>query len=271
VAVVAAFHDMTTLHVVLWWWAVALGLLESAGRAPRMPEPQAFGWGVGQRAVQAMVLAFLVLWGIAQPAWAWWLWQSEPPSEELVDAAVAAEPWFDRPLEWRVRRLLDEGAWSWVQGAEALRRSERAVRVHPGASRLWLLLGQVNARIISGLGPWPDSVEEARVAFARASELEPHLPWAWLEWARVERGLGHLDRAAELVRRATTEEPNCVRAWLFLARVELDRGQEDQARRALGEVRRAMRLRQRSGLSPYERELLDAPEWQVREIAGAVR
>jgi hypothetical protein len=34
---------------------------------------------------------------------------------------------------------------------------------------------------------------------------------------------------------------------------------------------KSARLRRRVGLSAYERELLAAPRWQFRELAGALR
>jgi hypothetical protein len=62
-----------------------------------------------------------------------------------------------------------------------------------------------------------------------------------------------------------------VRAWLFLARVELDRGQVEQARDALDRAQTAYRLRNRSGLNAYERELVTAPRWQFQELQEALR
>ncbi len=145
------------------------------------------------------------------------------------------------------------------------------MRIHPGASRLWMILGQVDYRIISEFGPWPDSVAEARAAFARATELEPYQPWPWLEWARLERGLGNLDESAELARRALAAEPHAIRARLFLARVELDRGNMRLAREALESAAASTVLRKRAGLTTYEKELLAAPMWQFREIEEALR
>jgi cytochrome c-type biogenesis protein CcmH/NrfG len=154
--------------------------------------------------------------------------------------------------------------------AEALSVSRAAVEIHPGASRLWVILGQVNYRIITEFGPWPESIAESRAAFERASELEPHQPWPWLEWARLERGLGNLDESAILVRRALEAEPHALRASLFLARVELDRGNVSSAREALDSARASFELRKRPGLKTYERELLAVPMWQFREIEEAL-
>jgi predicted Zn-dependent protease len=129
----------------------------------------------------------------------------------------------------------------------------------------------VHARVVADFGRWPDSVEGAREAFARAIALEPHQPWSFLEWARLERNLGRTDDAIDLVRRALDEEPHTVRARLFLARLELDRGEVKAARQAYAAAVNSARLRKRLDLNAYERELLDAPTWQFREIAEALR
>jgi hypothetical protein len=268
--VMAVFHDFVTIEVVLWWWAIALGLAEAAaGRAApipdRPPDPML------ARAGRSLVLSLIVLWGIVQPAWARWSWRAEPRSAISADRACAAEPWFSAPLDWRVRSLLDEDSWTWERAAEALALGNEAVRIHPGASRLWLNLGQTWYRTVNALGAWPDAVAGARAAFARATELEPFQPWAWLEWARLERGLGRLDEAAALARRAVAVEPNAVRAHLFLARIELDRAHIAQARAALHEAKASIAQRRRPGLSAYERELLAAPQWQLRELEEALR
>jgi len=268
--VMAAFHDFMTIEVVLWWWAVALGVTEAASEQPVLDSlPTAERTWTS--CVRGLVLGLVVLWGIVQPAWARWLWNAGPQDVRVVNRATAAEPWFDDPLTWRARVLLDNPAWTWPMAAEALAVSSRAVRIHPGASRSWLILGQVRYRIISEFGSWPGGVAEARAAFVRASELEPLLPWPWLEWARLERGLGNLDEAVFLTRKALDTEPHTVRAWLFLARIELDRGNVRSAREALESAAASTVLRKRAGLTTYEKELLAAPMWQFREIEEAVR
>ena len=62
-----------------------------------------------------------------------------------------------------------------------------------------------------------------------------------------------------------------MRARLFLARLELDRGNHEAAREAYEMAVESARLRALNGLSSYERELLDAPPWQFREIGQALR
>ena len=269
-AVIGAFHDLLTADIVLWWWALALGFLE-ARAAPRAVAVGSPHDGLGLRAGRGLMLSFVVLWGLVQPAWARWLWRSEGPETALVVRTTRAEPWYDAPLEWRARDLLRNDLWSWYTAAEAVAVSERAVRIHPGAARIWSVNAMVHARVVADFGPWPDSVEDARKAFARAVELEPHQPWALLEWARHERNLGLTDDAVELVRRALDEEPHTVRALLFLARLELDRGNTVAAREAFGTALESARLRANPSLNAYERELLSAPAWQFRELAEALR
>jgi len=269
-AVMAAFHDLLTIDVVLWWWALTVGLFEAEGRPPSAVAGFATQGKIAGTVI-GLVIAFTVLWGVVQPAWARWLWRSGAPDEALAARSARAEPWFDAPLEWRVRDLVKRESWDWITAAEAISQGERAVGIHPGAARLWSLLGMVHTRVVTDLGPWPDSIARARGAFARAVELEPLQPWAWLEWARLERNLGHTSGAIDLVRKALDAEPHTVRARLFLARLELDRGNRDAAREAYSKATESARLRTHSGLSSYERELLGAPAWQFREIAQALK
>jgi len=266
--VIGLFHDLLTVDVVLWWWAIAFGLLESKGFAMKNPEPV-----VGDRAARtAVAFAILVvmLWGVVAPSWARWLWSTEDRNVQVMERAVRAEPWYDTPLEWRVRALLLIEPWTWEDAAEALARSRHAVRIHSGAARRWGDLALVNARIVTDFGPWPDAVEGARSAFAHACELEPHLPWHWLEWARLERTMGDPEKASAQARRALAEEPNTVRAWLFLARLGLDSGRIGEAREALTRAQAAASKSRLPGLNAYERELLAAPAWQFRELEEAL-
>jgi cytochrome c-type biogenesis protein CcmH/NrfG len=189
----------------------------------------------------------------------------------LVARTMRAELWYDAPLEWRARVLLRRTPWTWREAAEAIATSQDAVRVHPGAARLWTLMGIVHARVVTEFGTWPDSVQKAREGFARAAELEPHQPWARLEWARLERNLGRTERSVELVTHALEAEPHAVRARLFLARLRLDQGDREAARRAFDTALESVLLRSRRGLNSYERELLRAPPWQIAELDEALR
>jgi hypothetical protein len=269
-AVMGAFHDMLTVDVVLWWWALIIGLMEVCAAPPSATNGLSKSPTSG-RAVVGLAFSFVILWGVVQPAWARWIWRSGRLDQVVAARTLRAEPWFDAPLEWRTRELLKQNPWSWETVAEATAVSGEAVRVHPGAARLWLIRGMVHARVVADFGPWPDSVRIAREAYARAVALEPHQPWSLLEWARLERNLGHMDDAVNLVRRALDEEPHTVRARLFLARLELDRGEVEAAREAYEAAVESARLRTRLDLNTYERELLGAPAWQFRELAEALR
>jgi hypothetical protein len=269
-AVICAFHDMLTVDVVLWWWALIIGLIE-AQATPPLAATEQLKSPTESRAAAGLVLSFAILWGVVQPAWARWVWRCEGPNLDVAARTMRAEPWFDAPLEWQTRELLAQAQWNWETVAQATALSAEAVRVHPGAARLWSIRGMVHARVVADFGPWPDSVDGARKAFSRAVEIEPHQPWSLLEWARLERNLGHTDEAVSLVRRALDEEPHAVRARLFLARLELDRGEVEAAREAYEGALESARLRTRLDLNTYERELLGAPAWQFRELAEALR
>lgn len=268
-AVMGAFHDVLTIDIVLWWWALSFGLLEARtstffleGRPEQLSS---------LRPAPGLLVAFVVLWGLVQPSWARLMWRAEEPSPALVARVARAESAYDVPLEWRTRSLLREGRWKWTTAAEAISISGRAVRIHPGSARVWSMHGMVHAKVVTDLGPWTDSVEEARESFARSVDLEPHQPWALLEWARLERNVGRTDRAIELVRMALREEPHTVRARLLLARLELDRGDAKAAREAFDAAIQSSNLHRKTNLNAYERELLSAPEWQFRELAEAFR
>jgi cytochrome c-type biogenesis protein CcmH/NrfG len=268
--VMTLFHDLITSDIVLWWWAVALGLME----APSLritPVGESRPERRGASAVAALAVAYIILWGMVEPSWARWLWRAGPRDAALAERSLRAEPWYAAPLHWRTRDLVRRESWTWEMAAEAIARSRRAVRVRPSSAVLWGELGIVQTRVVTDFGLWPDSVEGAREAFARATELEPHQPWHWLEWARLERSLGNLEAASSLARRAIEAEPHAVRVWLFIARLELDRGQVEGARLAFREARDSAALRTRRGLNSYEKELVSAPEWQFRELEEALQ
>jgi O-antigen ligase len=267
--VMTLFHDLLTADVVLWWWALLFGLLGGPIEADVRAQTSPASWGT--RAIRSAVVSYVVLWGMVQPAWARWLWRADQAGVMRVDRTMRAEPWFDRPLTWRARELFDERRWTWREAAEALARSRRAIRIHPGSARSWLDLALVETRVVTDFGPWPDSVEGARAAFERSHQLEPHLPWSWLEHARLERTLGNPEEARRLARRALLEEPHTVRAWLFLARLEIEAGRMNEARQALDRARASIDLRLIPGLNDYERELLAAPAWQLRELEDQLR
>jgi hypothetical protein len=269
-AALGAFHDFLDLDVVLWWWAVLAGVafpLASASRCiilPRHSPP------IGVRTVVALSVAGMVLWGVVQPAHARRLWWGTPSTAELARRALRAEPWLAEAAVWRAEDLLRLPRWTWREGAEALLWSRWATRVRRGSADVWSDYGLVNARIVAELGTWPDAVEGARDGFRRATELEPHLPWHWLRWAQLERTVGHVDAARRLAERAVTEEPKFVRGWLFLARIELDAGRAEVARHAFARAVEASDRARWRLLSGYERELVELPMWQFRELSRAL-
>jgi O-antigen ligase len=269
-AAMVAFHDLITADIVLWWWAVMLGLMEASHLRGRASEPGAVRKR-GIRATTSAMAVFIVLWGIVEPSWARWLWRSGNHDVTLVDRAIRAEPWYWVPLDWRAKELFVNPTWDWKVAGEALARSRGALDVRPGSGALWGGVALAQARVVSDLGPWPDAVSEARRAFSRAAELEPHQPWYWLEWARFERTMGRIDEAVGLARRAVAEEPHAVRAWLLIARLELDRGQVDAARRALSTAQTSVTMRGRHARNTYERDLLYAPAWQFRQLEEALQ
>jgi len=205
--VMALFHDLITADIVLWWWAVVLGLMEAPSlQMTAVRDSRSGRWGAP--AVAALAVAYIMLWGMVEPSWARWLWRAGPPNGALVERSLRAEPWYTAPLQWRTRDLVQRERWVWETSGEAVARSRRAVDVRPSSAALWGELGVVQTRVVTDFGPWRDSVEGAREAFARATELEPHLPWHWLEWARLERSLGDLEAASSLARRAIEAEPH---------------------------------------------------------------
>ena len=269
-AALGAFHDFLGLDVVLWWWAILAGTafpLSSASVCFVRPRGDA---AIGARAVVALSVAGMVLWGIVQPAHARRLWWRAPSTAELAWSAARAEPWLAEAAQWRVADLLRQPRWTWHETAEALPWSRWTTHIRRGSDGAWSDYGLVNARIVAELGTWADAVEGAREGFRRATELEPHLPWHWLRWARLERGLGRLDEAKNLAERAVAEEPRFVRGWLLLARVELDMGRAEEARDALARAVEASEAARWRLLSAYERDLVVLPRWQLEELSRAL-
>jgi tetratricopeptide (TPR) repeat protein len=211
----------------------------------------------------------LLAWALVQPAYARRLWWSEPSTAALAERVQRAEGCWVEPVAWQLQALMVTPRWGFADAAEALRLAELAVRLKPSDAMRWSDQGRVASRLVTELGPWPDAVETARQGYARACELEPHLPWDWLRWAALERSVGNMEAAVGLAARAVREEPNYVGGWLFLARVELDRGRTVAARQALTRAERAHRLRF-SAFTPYDRGLVYAPRWQFRELETAL-
>jgi hypothetical protein len=261
----ALFHDLTELEIDLWWWGLLLGLLERPTQIGRRFSLRPARVAIGS------ALVWVVLWGLTQPAYARWLWSSRGPSAALAERLLLVEPWLSRPALWCAEELLGRPRWTWEEAAQALAWAERAVRAEPGQARLWAVLGRVHARTISELAWSEASVAAGRSAFARATELEPWLPWYWAEHAELERNLGRLEAAVLLARRALAVEPRFVGGYLLLARLEVDLGRVDAAR---ANLRRALDIRasaRRRQLTRYERGLVAAPPWQLELLDEALK
>lgn len=265
-AVFALFHDLLTADPVLWWWAMLAGCVDhpldrDADAAPIRLVPPAVRW------IGGLSLAWLVAWGVLAPAHARLRWRAATPAADQVEQTLRIEPWFDEAPAGRVRTLLAiPEPWSRRTGAEALYWAECARRLHPGLARRWADLGRVRTRIVTDCGGTEHDVRAAEAALAHACALDPHLPWHWLERARLARIVGDYDRATSWVRRALDEEPNTVRAWFMLARLEAEMGRAEAARAALAEAEERTGLASRPGLTEYELELLRGPIAQIEEL-----
>jgi O-antigen ligase len=259
------FHDYLIIDPVLWWWAVLVGCLGGSIQ-PDVGETSvtrsgALRWSMG------IVVIWVTAWGMVTPALARFVWVRGKPTTRQVVRTLRIEPWLSAAPAGRAQELLaSPDSWSWSEAAEALSWSRAAVETHPGLARRSADLGRVHLRIITDLGGTDHDVEAARDVLDRACELDPHLPWHWLERARLERLLGQQQAAFGFVRRAISEEPNTVRAWLMLSRLELEQGRIVEAGAALGEAEVRANLIGRSGLTAYERELLAAPRDQMESL-----
>ncbi len=267
VVVLAALHDFVEVPVVLWWWAVVLAL--GLGAAPGGGGNGSGGRGWWFGVTGAAVAAALVVWTIVLPAWAL---LRVPPGDDGRGALamLRLEPLDDLAARRRIRFLLARAAWNREEAGEALYWSEHVVRVHAGAASSWALAGRVHAKVLRDLGMWPGTLERAREAFRRACELEPRLPWYWLDRARLERAAGDAGSAREFALRAVEVEPNCVGGWLLLGRLDLDLGRVDRARADLERAREARRCLRGRALEGYERTLAAAPAWQWRALEEAL-
>jgi hypothetical protein len=265
VLTLSLFHDFLTVEPVLWWWAVVFGCFEAMSR--RDSESTAALPAEGLRLAGAAAMVWLTAWGILSPALARWVSSVGPITKTVVERALRVEPWYPEPAARRVRDLLARtDPWSWETAAEALHWASFVVKIHPGMARRWADLGRVHIRVLTDLLGTGHDEKAAREALTRACELDPHLPWHWLERARVERILGSQDDALRFTRRALAEEPNTVRAWLMLSRLELERGRVDAAREALAGATTRATLIDRPGLTDYERELLALHHQQLKSL-----
>jgi cytochrome c-type biogenesis protein CcmH/NrfG len=259
-AVFATFHDLLEIEIVLWWWALLIGSMETIPGSTVVSRPT---WA---RAITALGLCGLLLWGLVQPAYAALRWVSAGSSEELAEQVMRIEPWLAEPAQWVSLEYLSRDSWTWSDAAAAIVWSQRAVAAQPDNAASLNRMAQIHSRVVNELGYSPQLLSVAGRAFERACELEPHLPWYWLGWAQLERAQGQLEHARALAQRAVSEEPSCVRGWLLLARLELDLGRIARARQALTRADEAGQHAQGVPLTRYERDLLAAPAWQWREL-----
>jgi hypothetical protein len=267
--VLAMFHDFLTIDPVLWWWAVVVGCFDAGGLRKKGTVLTESPMGV--RIVIALAMVWLTAWGMMEPALARWIFSGSEATGAQVERVLRAEPWYSEPAGERVRILIaDPDPWRWTTAAEALHWARYSKSVHPGLARRWADLGRVHLRVLTDLGGTDHDIEAAEKSLDRACELDPHLPWHWLERARLARVIGDHRLALSLTHHALTQEPYTVRGWLFLSRLELELGRIDAAREALTEAESRLVLLDRPSLNDYERELLFAPPTQLESLREAL-
>ena len=200
-AVIGAFHDLLTVDIVLWWWASAIGLLEAraAHRITVAGHDGARRLVAGRVDPGSACSSFVVLWGVVQPAWARWLWRSEGPRSRLwCRGRHGPNRGLTRPSSGAQGSLCEQDPWTWEIGRRSHRAQRRGGPRSPGCGPSVVDPGNGPRAGRSGFR----SVAGQRrrwhaTAFSRAVELEPHQPWVWLEWARLERNLGLTEDAVE--------------------------------------------------------------------------
>ena len=262
VAALGLFHDMLGVDIVLWSWALLVGV--------SLPRPPVSTESVRHLAcvrwAAAVTLAWIVLWTIAQPSLARLFWFGGPLSEPTARRAIRVEPWLPDPSRWQVIRLLALDRWDWRDAAAAAVAADREVRVHPGSATAWGRRAAVCQRTVTALMPSEDAVACVRTSVARALGLESLQPWPWMQLAQLERSLGRLDAARQAASRAVAVEPRFVGGWLLLARLELELGRVAEARASLDRAKEIVREWAPRARSDYERRLIEAPQWQIESL-----
>ena len=258
--VYALFHDLLGVPVVLWWWAAVAGMT-----LPRQLRGDGLPTYPERKIAVGVVTVAVVLWSVVQPAVARsYLRESEGTGIRCDRCCV--DPWLEAAPSRRASELLAASQrWSLVDAGSALAAAEHALRLRPQSSRLWLIAANVAHREIQDLGATPAVVRRARHAYGRAVDSNPTSPWTLYGWATLERTLGEVEAARGLCWRAVSAEPNFVSGWLLLARLELDLGRTEAAREAWTRARQVPSPRRHVGR--YERSLLQAPKWQVDQLA----
>jgi len=259
------FHDFLTIDPVLWWWAVLFGCVGAPN--PHVAKKPPSKWRCGTRWSAALVMVWLTAWGVLTPALARWIWQNDQPTSANVIRTLRIEPWLSMAPAARVHFLMvDPNPWAWERAAEALQWAQTAVDVHPGLARAWADLGGVHLRVLYDLGGTDSNVAAADQALVRACELDPKLPWHWLERARLERLKGNLDEANRLTQHALRLEPHTIRGWVFLSHLELEAGNIGASRAAFEEAIERIKRTRGMDLSNYEQELVVVPEHQLQAL-----
>jgi Flp pilus assembly protein TadD len=105
--------------------------------------------------------------------------------------------------------------------SEALVDSQTLVRLPSATGRTWFNHGFM----LESNG----QMEDARAAFARATELSPELDRAWYGLGLVLIRLHRFDEAVAALKRNTELQPMSPYGWYQLARVHVDRKEPDKA------------------------------------------
>jgi tetratricopeptide (TPR) repeat protein len=106
-----------------------------------------------------------------------------------------------------------------VVGINAARE---AVAADPTEPANWQLLGQIYSLLVVGGVEGADA--EARTAFARAAELNPHSPFPPLLVAQLESRLGDIPAARAAAEEALVKKSDYTEALLFLSQLDIAEG-----------------------------------------------
>ncbi|MGA3017567.1 MAG: tetratricopeptide repeat protein [Bryobacteraceae bacterium] len=150
---------------------------------------------------------------------------------DLSPMAPAHQPSAEaRDLFWRARYLRSEklNPEAWVQAEELL---EQAVRSDPQYTEAWAALASLSATLtFDPVGTFEERTAKAREAAAKAIELDPRNPDAYLALAEIEWLQDHDWPAAERsFRRVIDLNPSFASGHGFFAIALLSRGRFDPA------------------------------------------
>lgn len=175
---------------------------------------------------------------------AWLVLGRDAPALALFDQIVRDRPSDTYALSSRMNLYARRGQW-----ARAVSDSDLIVATEPENAHHWFNRGYVLEQI--GL------LDEARLAFGRATSLSPTLDRAWYGLGLVLIRQHCFDEAVHALRRATELQPMSPHGWYQLARVHVDRHDLDAARKIIGhlkgfEPRVAAQLERETGLLENE-------------------